>query len=127
MNVNFYFGCIIWNQGLIVQMYQAGLRGRILTATWNILTNRTAHCEVNGIKETVSCINIGTCQGSYSAAFFFNFVVRKMMEQVTRKKIKFSEDGNISSFKTLYALLNFMEHLRAEGNDLKCSRLSFQI
>ena len=84
----------IWHQGLIYQMHKEGLRGKILTVTWNILTNRTAHCEVNDIKETVNCLNTGTCQGSYSAAHFFTFAVRKMMEQINGRKLKYFNDGN---------------------------------
>ena len=63
----------VWHQGLIYQLYQEGIRGNFLQITWNLLKERMALCEVNGKQEQIQCSETGTCQGSYSAAYYFTF------------------------------------------------------
>ena len=85
----------IWHQGLIYQLHNDGVNGNILKLVNNILSSRTALCKVNSINEEITCSDTGACQGNNSAALFFVYYIRKMMEDITCSKIKFSDDGTL--------------------------------
>ena len=85
----------LWHQGMILQLYNEGIRGKILNLVWNILHNRTALVKVNDLNKSIPCTDTGACQGNSSAAVMFTFLIRKMMKNTSCNKIKYSDDGNL--------------------------------
>ena len=80
---------------MILQLHKEGIRGKTLNLVWNILHNRTALVKVNDLSKSIPCTDTGACQGNNSAAVMFTFFIRKMMQQTTCQKIKYSDDGNL--------------------------------
>ena len=85
----------LWQKGLLYKLYSDGIYGNILKLINNILTNRKATCKVNNIQEDFNCSDTGACQGSISAALFFIYYIRDMMDDIKSKKVKYSDDGTI--------------------------------
>ena len=102
----------IWHQGLIYQLNNDGINGNILRLVNNILSSRSALCKVNNITEEIHCSDTGACQGSNSAALLFIYFVRKMMEEVTCKKIKFSDDGTIYESANIEEIPQLTTHMK---------------
>ena len=106
----------VWHQGIIYQMHQEGISGNFLKITWNILNNRKALCKVNSAEREIICDKTGICQGSESAAPLFTFHIRKIMANISSRKIKYSDDGN--AYLT-GKVENLNEMARILSNDLQ--------
>ena len=65
----------VWREGIIYQLHEAGLRGRLLLAIASFLKDRRVWCLVNSFQSDWLCSLLGVPQGSVIAPILFLFFI----------------------------------------------------
>jgi len=86
---------MLWREGLLIALYDAGIRGRMFNWIKNFLSNRTIQVRVGSELSEELEIENGTPQGSVISPVLFNILVNGMFSRVG-KEFRFSlfaDDG----------------------------------
>lgn len=86
---------MLWREGLLIALYDAGIRGRMFNWIRNFLSNRTIQVKVGSELSEELEIENGTPQGSVISPVLFNILVNGMFSRVG-KEIRYSlfaDDG----------------------------------
>lgn len=86
---------MLWREGLLIALYDAGIRGRMFNWIRNFLSNRTIQVRVGSELSEELEIENGTPQGSVISPVLFNILVNGMFSRVG-KEIRYSlfaDDG----------------------------------
>ena len=73
---------MLWKEGLVVKLYDAGIRGRMLNWIRAFLQNRTIQVRVGGAYSETVGIENGTPQGSVISPVLFNVMINDIFQEV---------------------------------------------
>ena len=90
----------VWQKGLIVKMYNMGIKGKLLNLIHDFLVNRKITLNINGVVGPIrNCSDIGLPQGSALSPVLFRIFVMDIAEELKNRKdvaiFKFADDGTI--------------------------------
>lgn len=73
---------MLWKEGLVLKLYDAGIRGRMLNWIREFLVDRTIQVKVGGVLSDTVAVDNGTPQGSVISPVLFNIMVNDMLDDV---------------------------------------------
>lgn len=88
---------MLWKEGLVIKLYDAGIRGRMLNWIEDFMRSCTIQVRVGGdLSDTVS-VNNGSSQGSVISPILFNIMVNDILDGVEEGFVRslVSDDGAI--------------------------------
>jgi retron-type reverse transcriptase len=83
----------IWREGLMVKLYNMGIKGKIWRWINNFLSGRTARCILGDFLGEVFETKIGLPQGSVISPTIFNLFIEDLMKGTKGNNCKFADDG----------------------------------
>ncbi|CAG2201657.1 unnamed protein product [Mytilus edulis] len=85
----------IWREGLLVKLYQYGIKGKIWKWVHSFLNNREAVININNTKGELFKTHTGLPQGSVLSPILFNIFIADIFQTVLAQKCKFADDATI--------------------------------
>ncbi|MEW8544656.1 MAG: reverse transcriptase domain-containing protein [Candidatus Thiodiazotropha sp.] len=85
----------VWRDGLLLKLYEKGIRGKIWFWLRDFLKERTAVCSLRNQEGVQFQTNLGLPQGSVLSPLLFNLYIADIYEHVTGQKVKFADDGTV--------------------------------
>lgn len=87
----------LWKDGLLIKLYDAGIRGRMFNWIKDFLKERTIQVRIGGTSSKSVKIGNGTPQGSVISPVLFNVMINDIFDQVGTGfgKSLFADDGAI--------------------------------
>ena len=73
---------MLWKEGLIIKLYDAGIRGRMLNWVQDFLKNRVIQVRVGEAMANGTCVENGTAQGSVISQVLFNVMVNDIFKDI---------------------------------------------
>ena len=73
---------MLWKEGLIIKLYDAGIRGRMLNWVQDFLKNRVIQVRVGEAMSNGTCVENGTPQGSVISQVLFNVMVNDIFKDI---------------------------------------------
>lgn len=73
---------MLWKEGLIIKLYDAGIQGRMLNWIREFLAGRIIQVKVGGLLSDIVDVDNGTPQGSIISPVLFNVMVNDMFDDV---------------------------------------------
>lgn len=83
----------IWREGLMVKLYNMGIKGEIWRWINNFLSGRTARCILGDFLGEEFETKIGLSQGSVISPTLFNLFIEDLMKGTKGNNCKFADDG----------------------------------
>ena len=92
----------VWKKGLIVKLYQLGIRGKILHLIKDFLFNRKINININGVVGNIrETSEVGLPQGSALSPILFRIYVMDLVADLSKRKditlLKFADDGTVKA------------------------------
>lgn len=85
----------VWRDGLLLKLYEKGIKGKIWFWLRDFLRERTAVCSLRNQEGIQFQTNLGLPQGSVLSPLLFNLYIADIYESVTSQKVKFADDGTV--------------------------------
>ncbi len=111
----------VWRQGLLHQLFNSGIKGRMFLYVASFLNERQSRSLVNGIETEWKNTTIGVPQGSVVAPLLFIFYVRHMTTTLVHN-VKYADDltGWVTHINANEAARELQEQL--EGLQTWCNK-----
>lgn len=74
----------VWKEGLMIKLYDAGVRGRMLNWIKDFLKERTIQVRVDGSMSSKENVENGTPQGSVISPVLFNVMINDIFSKLNR-------------------------------------------
>lgn len=86
---------MLWREGLVIKLYNAGIRGRMLNWIKQFLSSRSIQVKVGGCFSGIFKVDNGTPQGSVISPVLFNIMINDMFDGVDGGfgRALFADDG----------------------------------
>lgn len=88
---------MLWKEGLVIKLYDAGIRGRMLNWIKDFLESRHIQVRVGGTLSSTVLVDNGTPQGSVISPVLFNIMVNDIFDSIGQgfEKSLFADDGAV--------------------------------